>query len=124
LIVPVIPRARIIVVDAHPRDYDRLVRDRTLSRMQFEFFPDGHSLFRDRQLTAPELVIINMHLPDMSGLDLYQDILQRWPEIPVYFVGDDYLPDDEIKARRCGAIFYFCKPLQSEWLTAAKGLCA
>ena len=119
-----IPRVRIVVVDAHPREFDRLVRDRTLSRMQFEFFTDGHSLFRDRQLTAPELVIVNMHLPDMSGLDLYQDILQRWPEIPVYFVGDDYLPDDEIKARGCGAIFYFCKPLQSEWLISAKGLCA
>jgi DNA-binding response OmpR family regulator len=124
LIVPVIPRARIIVVDAHPSDYDLLAHDRTLIRLQFDFFSDGRSLFRDRQTTSPELVIINMNLPDMSGLDVYQVVFQRWPEIPVYFVGDDYRPDDEIKARTSGAIFYFCKPLQSEWLIAAKGLCA
>lgn len=124
LITYATPRAQIVVVDSHPRDYDLLAHDRALSRLEFQFFPDGRSLLRNRQTTSPELVIINMHLPDMSGLDIYQVVFQRWPEIPVYLVGDDYRPDDEIQARMCGAIFYFCKPLQREWLTAAKGLYA
>ena len=123
MISPVTPPARVIVVDAHPQDYDFLACDRALSRLEFEFFSDGRSLFRDRQETTPQLAIINMHLPDMSGLDVYQVVFQRWPEIPVYLVGDDYRPNDEIEARTCGAIF-FCKPLQSEWLSVAKDQCA
>ena len=124
MISHVIPPARVVVVDAHPQDYDFLASDRALSRLEFEFFPDGRSLFRDRQTRSPELAIVNMHLPDMSGLDVYQVIFQRWPEIPVYLVGDDYRPNDEIEARTSGAMFYFCKPLQREWLTAAQGMCA
>jgi len=124
LIISATPQARIIVVDSHPHDYDLLTHDRALSRLEFQFFPDGRSLLRSRESASPELVIINMHLPDMSGLDVYQVAFQRWPEIPVYLVGDDYRPYDEIQARTSGAIFYFCKPLQREWLTAAKGLCA
>ena len=48
---------------------------------------------------APRLWVINMRLPDMDGLDLYVMLNDQWPDTPVYLVGDDYRPEDEINVR-------------------------
>ena len=119
MISPSTPVSRIVVVDAHPNDYDSLASANSSSRVAFQFHRDGRSVLRDEGQSCPELCVININLPDMSGLDLYDMLTERWPGVPVYFVGDDYRPEDEVLARSSGATFYFCKPLQREWLSAA-----
>ena len=119
MISPAKQRSRILVVDAHPNDYDSIAHSSDFREVSFEFLQDGRSLLRNRDETCPELCVINMNLPDMSGLDVYDMVTQRWPGVPVYLVGDDYRPEDEVRARSSGATFYFCKPLQREWIAAA-----
>ena len=111
--------AKIVVVDSQPHDYAAVARDARREDMQLEFLSTGRAALRFRGDVAPRLWVINMHLPDMSGLDLYKMLEQRWPDTPVFLVGDDYRPEDEIHARMSGATFYFCKPLESDWLAAA-----
>jgi DNA-binding response OmpR family regulator len=116
--------ARIVVVDPHPGDYVSLAHGAAFDGMEFEFHLDGRSLLRDDNKQRPELCVININLSDMSGLDLYEMLTQQWPGMPVYVVGDDYRPEDEVRARTSGATFYFCKPLEREWLTAARTVSA
>ena len=118
MIAPVRPHSRIVVVDAHPNDYDTIAHSPEFNHCEFQFHRDGRSALRDDDREYPELCVINMNLPDMSGLDLYEMVNERWPGVPVYMVGDDYRPEDEVQARISGATFYFCKPLQCEWLAA------
>ena len=33
----------------------------------------------------PDAVILDISLPDMSGVDVYRRIEQRWPDLPVLF---------------------------------------
>lgn len=113
------PVSRVVVVDSHPNDYTSITHSKEFGRVRFEFFSSARAALRDDSNLHPELCVINMNLPDMSGLDLYDMLSERWPGVPVYLVGDDYRPEDEVRARSSGATFYFCKPLQREWLAAA-----
>ncbi len=119
MIAPNIERSQVVIVDSKPNDYTTLVRSKPLGQANFEFFDSGRAALRFEPTKPPQLWVININLPDMSGLDLYHMISSRWPDSPIYLVGDDYRPEDEINARISGATFYFCKPLQSEWLAAA-----
>ncbi len=35
--------------------------------------------------TRPELVLLDVNLPDVNGIDVYEQIHARWPELPVIF---------------------------------------
>ena len=108
--------ARIVVVDRHPDDYENLARTSPDDRTKVEFLNSGRAALRLRGRVRPGLWIINMDLPDMSGLDLQSMLHGRYPDTPVYMVGDDYSPQDEISARSSGATMYFCKPVQKDWV--------
>jgi DNA-binding response OmpR family regulator len=108
----------ICVVDPHPDDYSELVNSATGDGTRIQFMKSARDALRYRSDQAPELWVINVDLPDMSGSDLHSMIRSRFPGVPFYLVGDGYRAEDEIAARSCGATMYFCKPLQSEWLLA------
>jgi len=112
-------RPLVVVVDGQPNDYAALALSEQLRGAEVCFVESGRAALRLRVSEAPQLWVVNIHLPDMSGLDLYEMLVQKWPEVPVYLVGDDYRPEDEIYARMSGATFYFCKPLEGDWLAAA-----
>ena len=116
--------SRIVVVDADPGDYETEVHGLESGRTQVEFHSTARSVLRSPRRHPPELCIVNLQLPDMSGLDLYHMLIDRWPGVPIYLVGDEYNPDDEIRARCSGATLYFCKPIESGWLSAATQLVA
>lgn len=115
---------RIVIVDADPEGYEEELHGSELEPKRLEFFATAREVLRSSRLQSPELCVVNMQLPDMSGLDLYQMLVERWPGVPIYLVGDHYNPEDEIRARCSGATLYFCKPLEPGWLTLATELVA
>ena len=108
----------VCVVDPTPDDYRGLIDSASDQKNEthFEFVRSGRDALRFNARSDPDLWIINMKLPDMSGVDLQEMIHTRYPGVPCYLVGDDYRPEDEIDARQGGATMYFCKPLRSEWV--------
>lgn len=106
----------VYVVDSKPSDYRHLVRDNDDGQRTFAFLNDARSALRVNPTSSDAVWIINLDLPDMSGLDLYSMLRSRFPTSPVYIVGNDYHPDEERAARMSGASLYFCKPIQPEWL--------
>lgn len=68
-----------------------------------------------------QLWLINIHLSDMSGLELYRMLHARHPTARFVLVGDVYRAEDERNARTCGAAGYLCKPPQAWWLEPLQG---
>lgn len=110
---------QVFVVDANAADYRELVESMNDGGYRLEVCSSGRAALRKDPSEAPEMWVVNMNLPDMSGPDLLSMLRWRYPGVPICLVSDEYQPEDEISARCSGAELYLCKPIESEWLTAA-----
>jgi DNA-binding NtrC family response regulator len=63
-----------------------------------------------------DVVLLDVVLPDMDGLEVYQRIRQIDARIPVIFVMQTTSTDTAIEAMRCGAFEYLFKPLDLDRL--------
>lgn len=66
----------------------------------------------------PDLMLLDVGLPQMNGFELYQQLSRDGFDIPVIFVtGADEL-EDRVQGLKMGADDYICKPFQPAELTA------
>ena len=61
----------------------------------------------------PDVVVLDVMLPDLSGLETFQRIHQSHPKIPVIFITASGESDTAIEAMKLGAYDYLLKPLDS-----------
>ena len=59
----------------------------------------------------PDVVILDIMLPDKSGLDIFQRISDLDPKLPVIFITAGGTSDTAIEAMKLGAYDYLLKPL-------------
>src|SRR6195256_4042078 len=69
----------------------------------------------------PDVVLLDLGLPDQSGLEVYQQIRQIDARIPVIFVTMAKLADAAIEAMKQGAYDYLFKPLDLDQLRRVVG---
>jgi signal transduction histidine kinase len=70
---------------------------------------EGWNRFVERQ---PELLLVDMHLPVMSGLDLLERVRQHDPLLPVLMMTGTGTLDSAVEALRLGAYDYLMKPFE------------
>src|SRR5438067_3387193 len=70
---------------------------------------------------VPDVVLLDLRLPDQSGLDIYQQIRQIDARIPVIFVTLAKGADAAIEAMKQGAYDYLFKPLDLDQLRRVVG---
>ena len=67
----------------------------------------------------PDAVILDLGLPDLDGIKVYEQIAARWPDLPVLFStghGDQNLLTNTPNGKKVG---YLQKPYASDTLLAA-----
>ncbi|MBW2395698.1 MAG: sigma-54-dependent Fis family transcriptional regulator [Deltaproteobacteria bacterium] len=69
---------------------------------------DGIALVQD---TDPDLVLLDLRLPDTSGLDVLEELRKRDPSLPVVLMTAYGSVSDAVEAMRRGAVDYLQKPL-------------
>jgi two-component system response regulator AtoC len=60
---------------------------------------------------SPDLVILDINLPDQKGTDFLEEIKGQWPEIPVIMITAFGSIDDAVIAMRRGAYDFITKPI-------------
>ena len=65
---------------------------------------------------TPDVILLNVSLPDLGGLDVYQRIRQIDARLPVIFMTASTSAKDAIEAMRHGAFEYLFKPMNLERL--------
>src|ERR1700722_18844458 len=70
---------------------------------------------------APDVILLDLRLPDQSGLEVYQQIRQIDARIPVVFVTLSKGADAAIEAMKQGAYDYLFKPLDLHQLKRVVG---
>ena len=77
-------------------------------------FLDGHV-----QLEYPCVLVLDMRMPKLSGLDLQNHLKQQNIFIPIIFISGESQQQEIIGAMKSGAIDFLWKPFKSDDLVAA-----
>ena len=77
-------------------------------------FLDGHV-----QLEHPCVLVLDMRMPKLSGLDLQNHLKQQNIFIPIIFISGESQQQEIIDAMKSGAIEFLWKPFKSDDLVAA-----
>jgi DNA-binding response OmpR family regulator len=118
LVTPAPARRRILVVEDEP-DIARGLRD-ALEFEQFEVVSTGLGreairLVRERN---PDLVILDLMLPDGNGFTVCEDIRKSHPVIPIIMLTARSQETDKIRGLEVGADDYVTKPFSIGELVA------
>ena len=109
--------ARVIaVVDDDEGFRDAVQRFLRTFEFQVEAFASGEELLRSNRLDVVGCAILDLAMPEMSGLDVQQQLAARGLQIPIVFVTahrDDYLGQ---RATAAGALAVLRKPVDHEEL--------
>jgi two-component system, NtrC family, nitrogen regulation response regulator GlnG len=65
----------------------------------------------------PDVVLLDLHLPDRSGLEVFHELHSRDPKRPVIFVTAHGTTESASAAMKHGAFDYLVKPVDLEHLT-------
>jgi two-component system nitrogen regulation response regulator GlnG len=75
---------------------------------------EGWQMLREQH---PDVVVLDLQLPDRSGLDLFHDIQAHDSKQPVIFITAHGTADTAIEAMKAGAFDYLVKPVDLERLS-------
>ena len=112
---------QIFFIDAKPESNRELSADLQESGYEVQSFESGKSALRMSQIAPPDLWVVSMSLPDISGPELVSMLRWRYPQSKICLVSDEYRVNEEIDARCSGPEMYFAKPINSNWLLEAIG---
>jgi nitrogen regulation protein NR(I) len=83
--------------------------------------PSGTDGLRQFETLHPDVVLLDMRLPDLSGLDVFRRIHDLDARTPVVFITATTTAETAIEAVRQGAFDYLFKPVDLDQLTRVVG---
>jgi two-component system nitrogen regulation response regulator GlnG len=89
--------------------FRRAFRDPTLTVLTASSAAEGIELARSAK---PDVILVDIHLPDQSGLEAFRHIKEIDARIPVVFITGHGTTDTAIEAMKLGAYDYLLKPLE------------
>jgi two-component system response regulator AtoC len=78
---------------------------------------DAMSIIR-RPLSPLDVVVLDVHLPDISGIELCARIRERYPAMPVVVCTGEAEPHEAARLLELGVQRYFRKPIAADELLA------
>lgn len=113
-------REMIFIVDDEA--FNRDIAARHLKKMGYASreFSDGAAVLKAMETQTPDLVLLDIHMPGMSGLEVLAAARQTTSkgETPILMVTADSNPDSVVQAFELGANDYVTKPIDSRTLGA------
>ncbi len=82
-------------------------------------FSSAEALIESGAAARAGCLILDIHLPGLSGFDLHQRLAQRGIARPVIFITAYDDSESQAHAERAGAVGYFTKPFSGQLLVAA-----
>lgn len=104
-------RKKILVVDD-----EKLIRwtlRQKLSEWNFEVLEaeNGQSAHKLLEEEIPDLMMLDVKLPDKKGTDLLKEFKKQWPDLPIIMITAFGVIEDVVTAMRRGAYDFITKPI-------------
>jgi DNA-binding response OmpR family regulator len=108
-------RNRVLVIDDDTTFANLLTIRLESVGYEVEITTDGTTALQAATERHPDLVILDLRLPDMSGFDVCKElrrIFHPW-EVPILMLSDVDQPIAQLRGFACGADAYLTKPFDS-----------
>jgi DNA-binding NtrC family response regulator len=102
----------LLVVDDEPailHAFRRVFHEPEITLLTASLPVDGLSLVAEHR---PDVVILDVEMPGMSGLEVFRSIRQIDPRVPIIFITGRAGTEEAIEAVKLGALDYLFKPLE------------
>ncbi len=108
----------ILVID--DEEAIRLFLEATLEYRDYEVLTagTGHEAIAAAIERVPDLVLLDLMLPDMTGLQVLEALKERYPHLPVVMITAYSQTDSAVQAMKLDAFDYVAKPIQLKRLLA------
>ncbi|MFD5255411.1 response regulator [Streptomyces bobili] len=108
---------RVLVVEDDPQLVRALVINLQARRYGVDAAPDGTTALRIAAARQPDVVLLDLGLPDMDGVDVIKG-LRGWTRVPILVLSARQGSDEKVAALDAGADDYITKPFSMNELLA------
>jgi len=115
---PSTPGARVLVVDDEP-----YITDLVATALRYEGFEvasaaTGRTALTQVDAFRPDLIVLDVMLPDLDGFEVQRKLVDRGRRIPVLFLTARDATEDKVRGLTIGGDDYVTKPFSLEELVA------
>ena len=104
--------SHILVADDDP-DIAQVLCDRLQSiGHDVTLVSDGQAVLTSLQRQVPDLIFLDLEMPQLSGLEVLQAVQKQWPELPVIILTAHGTISLAVEAMRMGAADFLTKPFE------------
>ncbi len=106
----------ILVVDDEA--FNREMLQELLEQLNFKvgLAHDGQAAIQYTQTHLPDLILMDLAMPIMNGLEATRQILKQHPQLPIFAVSACVFKEDESNSRIAGCRVHIAKPLNTHIL--------
>ncbi|GGT22020.1 response regulator [Streptomyces chromofuscus] len=108
---------RVLVVEDDPQLVRALVINMQARHYGVDAAPDGTTALRLAAARQPDVVMLDLGLPDMDGVDVVR-ALRGWTRVPILVLSARSASEEKVAALDAGADDYITKPFGMEELLA------
>jgi len=114
-----VTQERILIID-DSQETQKYLAETVLSPNGYHVVPamDGEEGLRIAEEEHPDLIVLDMVMPKMNGLEVLEELRRREIDIPVVFVTGHEFIESAVEAFRLGVHDYVAKPVDPEEMRA------
>ncbi len=107
---------KILLVDDEAEFVSTVAERLRLRNIDVQVATDGEEALACLEVRLPQVVVLDVMMPGMSGLEVLKNIKQNYPGVPVILLTGRGSTRDGVEGMRLGAADYMVKPVQIEEL--------
>src|SRR6185437_6043895 len=108
--------ALVVVVDDEPMVLDMVAEGLRDLEVETAVFTDPHAALESIKSRRPAIVLADLHMPKMNGIELLEAVVSFDAGIEVFLLTGDYSTTAAVEAIKKGAADYLTKPISMSLL--------
>ncbi|QES51223.1 DNA-binding response regulator [Streptomyces venezuelae] len=108
---------RVLVVEDDPQLVRALKINLQARKFEVEEAPNGTSALHLAAARNPDVIVLDLGLPDMDGIDVIKSI-RGWSRVPILVLSARHTSEEKVRALDAGADDYVTKPFSMDELLA------
>ena len=111
-------KARILVVDDEPNITELVAMALRYEGFDVDIAASGRAALEAATSTPPQLIVLDVMLPDLEGFDVARRLKQSGHDVPILFLTARDATEDKVRGLTIGGDDYVTKPFSIEELVA------